>query len=83
MLISKVLLLQKEFFAEDVENFMIKPDFTNEALFVRLIRMWFESEDDPGISSIERCRRRIALKNYRILILVAFRLELNISREYR
>ena len=54
----------KRVFGEDVEKFMNHNGFHAEAEFVNLVREWFEAEDDSGISSTERCKRRIKLRNY-------------------
>ena len=51
-------------FAEDVEQYMLSKGYEKEAVFIGLIWCWFESEDSPGISGIERCRRRLALRDY-------------------
>ena len=51
-------------FAEDVELFMANNGYAKEARFVYLIRRWFEAEDDPGISSLDRCVRRLELRDY-------------------
>jgi len=54
----------KRVFAEDVEQFMRNSGFIKEAEFVKLIRRWFEAEDDPGINAKDRCCRRLELKYY-------------------
>lgn len=54
----------KRVFGEDVEQFMIKHGFEKEANFIRLIRRWFEAEDEPGMEACERCSRRIELRDY-------------------
>ncbi|XP_053404619.1 uncharacterized protein LOC128558653 [Mercenaria mercenaria] len=54
----------KRVFAEDVENYMECKGYTNEARFIRLIRRWYEAEDDPGITARDRCYRRLELRNY-------------------
>lgn len=42
--------------AEDVELKM-EEEFPAEAEFCRLLRKWFEAEDEPSIPAVERCRR--------------------------
>lgn len=49
-------------FGEDVELCMQRNGYYKE--FVRLIRLWFEAEDTPGIPAIERCTRRLELRDY-------------------
>ena len=54
----------KRVFAEDVELFMRCKEFEKEAEFVRLIRRWYEAEDDSNLSAFDRCRRRIELRTW-------------------
>lgn len=43
---------------------MVKNGFRNESLFCRLIRRWYEAEDEPAISAVDRCRRRLELREW-------------------
>ena len=51
-------------FSESVERAMIEDGFVNEANFCRLIRDWYESEDEPGISANNRCKARLDLRDW-------------------
>ena len=51
-------------FSKEVENAMKRIGFENEARFCRLIREFYDAEDEPGISVIQRCQSRIALRNW-------------------
>ena len=51
-------------FAKDVENYMIKSNDLKEAEFTKLIREWFEAEDERGLTAVERCKRRLALREW-------------------
>lgn len=46
-------------FSDDVEHAMKRLGYTKEAEFCRLIREFYEAEDEPGIFVEERCRRRL------------------------
>ena len=54
----------KEVFSERVEAKMRELGYVNEADYCFIIRMWYDAEDEPGLSPVERCRRWLALKNY-------------------
>lgn len=56
--------LARRVFAEDVESVLQKHNFVQEAKFCRLIREWFDAEDEPSLSAIERCRRRLELRKW-------------------
>ncbi|KAH3817666.1 hypothetical protein DPMN_119221 [Dreissena polymorpha] len=51
-------------FSFEVENEMRKLKFYEEAKFCNIIRSWYEAEDKPGISEIERTNRRLRIKDY-------------------
>ena len=54
----------KRVFGEDVEIYMDSHGFQSEARFIKLVRQWFEAEDDSGITSTDRCLRRLNLRYY-------------------
>jgi hypothetical protein len=54
----------KRVFSSEVESTMRSLNFYKEANFCKLVRHWYQAEDMPGLSAIERCKRRIALKNF-------------------
>lgn len=39
-------------------------EFTAEAEFCRLLRKWFEAEDETSIPAVGRCRRRMDLRQW-------------------
>ena len=49
-------------FSLNVENVMRENGDETEANFCRMLREWYEAEDEPGIPSEERCRRRLELR---------------------
>ena len=51
-------------FGEDVEKAMKRKNFHEEALFCKLIRNWWNAEDEPGMSALERMEHRMALRTY-------------------
>lgn len=51
-------------FSADVENAMRRLNFINEANFCKLIREFYDAEDEPGLSATERCQRRLALRDW-------------------
>ena len=51
-------------FSESVEKVMSEKGFANEANFCKLIRNWYESEDEPGISADNRCKARLELRDW-------------------
>ncbi|CAC5368651.1 unnamed protein product [Mytilus coruscus] len=51
-------------FSTDVESEMRKLGFIREADFCKLIREWYEAEDESGISAVDRMKRRINLKSF-------------------
>ena len=55
--------LARRVFAEDVQACMLT-EYPKEAAFCEMIRQWFEAEDEPGIDAIERCRRRLVLRDW-------------------
>jgi len=50
----------------EVETAMRENGDVSEAHFCKLLREWYEAEDEPGINSIDRCKRRIALREWLI-----------------
>lgn len=54
----------KRLFGEDVERFMNDNNFKEEAKFCRLIRRWYEAEDERGLEANDRCKRRLDLRNW-------------------
>lgn len=56
--------LARRVFAEDVEKVIAENGFGEEALFCRLIRLWYNAEDEPAIPAIERTKRRLDLLNW-------------------
>ena len=55
--------LARRLFSKDIEEIMMT-EYKNEASFCRLIREWFDAEDEPSISAVDRCIQRIALRNW-------------------
>ena len=54
---------QKTFSAE-VEASMRNLNYSTTADFCKLIREWYEAEDEPGLDAVERCRRRLNLREW-------------------
>ncbi|KAK3085331.1 hypothetical protein FSP39_001627 [Pinctada imbricata] len=48
--------LARRMFDKDVQLFM-EGTFDKEARFCEIVRSWFNAEDEPAISAIERCRQ--------------------------
>ncbi|KAH3848086.1 hypothetical protein DPMN_090434 [Dreissena polymorpha] len=53
--------LARRVFAEDVETVIAESGFKLEAQFCRLIRRWYDAEDEPAVPAVEMCRRRYEL----------------------
>lgn len=51
-------------FSEEVEHEMKRLGYYYEADFCRLIREFYEGEDEPGIDAKERCKRRLNLRRW-------------------
>ena len=51
-------------FSVEVEAEMRLMGYQSEANFCRLIREWYEAEDEPGLSVFERCIRRLKLREW-------------------
>jgi hypothetical protein len=51
-------------FSKEVEECMKDLGYLEEANFTKLIREWYEAEDDPAISSMERLKRRMNLRDF-------------------
>ncbi len=54
----------KEVFSESVENKMLEMGYLAEAKHARMIRRWYEAEDEPCLSATERCKRWLETKEY-------------------
>lgn len=54
----------KEIFHEDVEEKMISLGYSTEAAHCRIVRQWYQAEDDPGLSPQERAGRWMQMRNY-------------------
>ena len=54
----------KKTFSKAVEDQMRLLHYDTEADFCHLIREWYEAEDSPGLSAIERIQRRLRLKEF-------------------
>ena len=54
----------RRIFDKDVEECMQQMGYTKESIFCKIMREWFDAEDDKGISATERCRRRLALRSW-------------------
>jgi len=55
--------LARRMFAEDVEKAM-SDQYQEEAYFCRFIRQWFDSEDEPSISAVDRCCNRLRRRDW-------------------
>ena len=51
-------------FFENVEKELHNLSYEAEAEFTKLFRYCHETEDQPGILAVERCRRALALKEW-------------------
>ena len=51
-------------FSEEVEECMKQKHFYEEAKFCKLIRNWWNAEDESGISAVERLKHRLAMRKY-------------------
>ncbi|CAG2242669.1 unnamed protein product [Mytilus edulis] len=51
-------------FSNEVETAMTENGDLEEAIFCKLIREWYQAEDEPGIAALERCERRLNLRNW-------------------
>lgn len=56
------MCMARTHFSETMEKEMRKQGFTSKADFCRDVRQWWESNDDPGISSKSRIRLREPLR---------------------
>ena len=56
--------IANETFSKDVEMEMMELGHVKEANFCKLIREFYEAEDEPGLPASERCQRRINLRNW-------------------
>ena len=53
--------IARETFSINVEKVMRNLGYNNEANFCKLIREFYDGEDEPGLSASQRCRQRLAL----------------------
>ena len=51
-------------FSKEVERILLQNGDTNEADFCRVVRRWYEAEDDPGLTAYDRFLRRMDFKTY-------------------
>ncbi|CAG2201472.1 DHDH [Mytilus edulis] len=51
-------------FSNEVETAMTENGDLEEANFCKLIREWYQAEDEPGIATLELCERRLNLQNW-------------------
>ena len=51
-------------FSNEVESSMRVLGYTEEAEFCQLVREWYEAEDAPGITAVERTCRRLKIKSF-------------------
>ncbi|VDI14617.1 Hypothetical predicted protein [Mytilus galloprovincialis] len=51
-------------FSNEVETAMTENGDLEEAIFCKLIREWYQAEDEPGIAALERCERRLNLRTW-------------------
>ena len=57
--------LARRLFGLDVEQCMLESGiYRDEARFCRLIRQWFEAEDEPPVSASKGCLRRMELREW-------------------
>jgi hypothetical protein len=56
--------IAKETFSIDVERAMRRLSYVKEAQFCKVIREFYEAEDEPGIEATERCQRRLNLREW-------------------
>ena len=56
--------IARETFSKDVELCMKRKGYVMESEFCKLIREFYEAEDDPGLSAIERYQRRINFRKW-------------------
>ena len=51
-------------FSEPVEKALSEIGATKEATFCNLVRNWYLSEDEPGLSAMERCLAKLDFRNW-------------------
>lgn len=54
----------KRTFSQDVQDCMENLGFNDEARFVKLVREWYEAEDDRALPGIDRATRRLAWRDF-------------------
>ena len=52
----------QKIFSLEVEEAMLSLGHNAEAEFCRLIREWYDAEDQPGIPALERAKMRLAFR---------------------
>ncbi|XP_070553208.1 uncharacterized protein [Ptychodera flava] len=50
-------------FSESVEHELVNKGYTASAELCNNVRMWFEAQDEPGISAINRCKMKVRYRN--------------------
>ncbi|KAK3107543.1 hypothetical protein FSP39_016995 [Pinctada imbricata] len=56
--------IAKTTFSTEVQSVMEQLGYKNEADFCRLVRNFYEAEDDPGINALQRCLRRLEFRDW-------------------
>lgn len=51
-------------FSNEVESEMHNLGYTNEAKSCSIVRNWYETEDSPGISAVNRANMRLRMKQF-------------------
>lgn len=51
-------------YSEKVEEQMLRLNYFREANFCRVMRSWYEAEDEPSLSAEERYKRRLKLREF-------------------
>lgn len=56
--------LARRMFASDVESVMESHGYSSEAEFCKLVRNWFDAEDEPAIPADTRCQYRLDFREW-------------------
>lgn len=56
--------IARETFSKEVQRDMERLGFKKEAQFCKLVREFYEAEDEPGIETEERCHRRLNFREW-------------------
>ncbi|XP_053383231.1 uncharacterized protein LOC123562931 [Mercenaria mercenaria] len=51
-------------FSENVEEALTEINACNEAYFCNIVRNWYLSEDEPGLSALDRCKARLEFRKW-------------------